>query len=367
MLIESLNRKLNKQRENRNLRRLHLSNAPIDFASNDYLGFARNPFLREETLNAWRNSSLGCGSTGSRLLTGNSSLANRLEDAIASYHGAPAGLLFHSGYHANIGLLSAIMTAEDHCFFDAHVHASCHDGIRLSQAKPIPWRHNDLENLEKRLKKRGLGHAFVVIASVYSCDGSKAPLSSIAEICRRFEAYLIVDEAHATGVIGKRGEGCVADQQCEVFARVHTFSKALGGYGGIVLGSSLLKEFLINSSRPLIYATMLPPVVLLGIQKAYELLPQGNRERLNQLIAYFRSKADRFPLIPSDTPIQALLIPGNQPARDLAAHLQHLGFDVRALTSPTVKPGTERVRICLHVYNTTEEIDALIHHIGGQL
>lgn len=347
-----------------NLRKLRLPSTTIDFASNDYLGFARNSALFESV----------SGSTGSRLLTGNSQLATHLETTIADYHRAEAGLIFNTGYMANVGLLSSLMNACDICLFDRDIHASMHDGMHLSQAKSISWQHNNPDDLEKKLTTANTdGNIFVVIESVYSCDGSITPLAEISRLCRKYHAYLIVDEAHATGVIGDGGIGLVAslNEQDNVLARVVTFSKAIGCFGAIVLSSPIVREYLINHCRPLIYATMLPPAVLLTIESAYKYLPQADQKRkdLKHVIEYFKKSIGKSNLsfLPSDTPIQSLLIPGCGNARRMALHLQGCGFDVRALTAPTVKRGQERLRICLHAHNTIHEIESLMNEIESAM
>ena len=365
---------LEKLKKQGNYRSLAQTQAQIDFCSNDYLGFAHCPQLHARIRSEFEHLTPPyTGSTGSRLLSGNSPLAEQLEKEVAAYHQAEAGVLYNSGYVANVGLLSAVMTKNDRCLCDAHIHASSHDGVRLSGAKRLLWRHNDIVDLEQKLAHHTIkGQTFVLIESVYSCDGSIAPLAAIADLCERFQAYLIVDEAHATGIIGGQGEGlvCAFGRQHQVFARIHTFSKALGAFGAIVLGSERLKEYLVNHSRALIYTTMLPPSVLIAVRSAYQSLPQASLERakLKHLISAFKYAIVKTALtsIASVTPIQSILIPGCSNARLMAQRLQVCGFDVRALTPPTVKPGTERIRLCLHAYNTLQEIEKLINQMTEQ-
>lgn len=343
----------------------------IDFASNDYLGLSRNKTLQEQIIGLWQQCPAPyLGSTGSRLLTGNSLLVQELEQFIAQFHEADAGLIFNCGYLANIGLIPTLIRYDDLCLYDSHIHASAHDGMRLSRSTTIPWRHNDLADLETKLKKSGTKqHRFVLIESIYSCDGSSAPLSELCALCQKYGADLIVDEAHATGVHGPLGKGIIALHQCQnnVFASIHTFSKALGIYGAIVLGSKRLKTFLINFCRSFIYTTALPMPVLLGIREAYLSIIHAEKERenLKQLITFFLNEAKclKLSFLPSQSQIQSILIPGNVNADAAAQQLQHHGFDVRALRSPTVKRGTECLRICLHAYNTKNEIKQLLNHL----
>ncbi|MBL4654010.1 MAG: aminotransferase class I/II-fold pyridoxal phosphate-dependent enzyme, partial [Flavobacteriales bacterium] len=249
---QTLSDKLENRKGENALRSLKTVNGLIDFSSNDYLGFARDF--------AVLNHSVGVGgSTGSRLLTGNSIEAEELEAFIAEYHNAEAGLLYNSGYDANIGLLSCVPQRGDTVIYDELSHASIIDGIRLSRAESFKFKHNNLEHLETRLKS-AKGNVFVVVESVYSMDGDFSPLQELINLKQKFDFNLIVDEAHATGLFGKKGEGrCVElGIQNEVFARVHTYGKALGCHGAIVLGSETLRSYLINFSRSFIYTTALP-------------------------------------------------------------------------------------------------------------
>lgn len=350
-----------------NLRRLQIIETPIDFSSNDYLGLARSEELRENLLQEWKMQLThlnGLGSTGSRLLTGNSVYAEELEQKIAKFHGYETGLLFNCGYMANVGLVSAITGEESVIFFDAAVHASTHDGIRLSGAKAFPFRHNDVEHLENRLKNcTSLGDRFICIESIYSTDGSMAPLTEISHLARRYEAHLIVDEAHAVGVCGPKGRGLVAENNLtnHVLAQVITFGKALGTYGAIVLGSQTLKDTLINFATSYIYTTALPLQSLLAIKCSYDLYPEMNRHRdqIKKLIEVFRSCYEST----SRTHIQSVLVEGNESVKKVAKSLIKEGFDVRPLLSPTVKRGHEALRVCLHAFNTENELLQLMTHI----
>ena len=214
------------------------------------------------------------GSGGSRLLAGNYPLIEKLEKSIASFHDAEAGLIFNSGYDANIGLLSCIALKEDTILYDQLIHASLRDGIRLGYAQSFSFEHNNPASLELRLKQAA-GTVYVVTESLFSMDGDLAPLQEMAALCEQYNAKLIVDEAHATGIVGEHGEGLVQHLQLQskCFARIHTFGKALGVHGAIVLGSSFLRSYLINFSRPFIYTTALPPCTVQHIAEAYKLFP----------------------------------------------------------------------------------------------
>lgn len=360
-----LENKLLRRKKLGNLRRLQISQNLIDFSSNDYLGLARSPYLtasvRQELYNG---PSILNGSTGSRLLTGNTTYAQDLENKIALFHGYEAGLLFSCGYMANVGLLSVIATSEDTIIFDAKVHASTHDGIRLSRAIAFPFRHNDMEHLERRLKNSSIaGDRFICIESIYSTDGSIAPLSEICFLAKRYEAYLIVDEAHAVGVFGTGGQGLVAEQKLssQVFAQVTTFGKAVGTYGAIVMGNNTLKQALINFSTSYIYTTALPFHSLAAIKCSYDLFPQLESERnhLKKLIQIFRENYANASL----SHIQAVQFKGNETVKLVAKKLIEGGFDVRPLMSPTVQRGHEVLRICLHAFNTEDQVTQLLECI----
>lgn len=361
-----IDNKLLKRKTLGNVRRLSTTYNLIDFASNDYLGLARSPemvasVMQEIRMHAGPLNALG--STGSRLLTGNSTYAEMLEEKIATFHGYEAGLLFGCGYMANVGLLSTLAGREDLLFFDAHIHASTHDGIRLSRAYAFPFRHNDLNHLESRLKNStSQANRFICIESIYSTDGSCAPLVEICALAQHYGAYLIVDEAHATGISGPLGRGLVAQHNLvsQVFAQVVTFGKALGTYGAIVLCNPTLKQALINFATSCIYTTALPLYALAAIKCSYDRFPTLERERqhLHQLIALFPHS--------SGTHIQSIPIKGNEAVKTKAQKLIQEGFDVRPLTSPTVRQGEEVLRISLHAFNTEEEVTSLLQHIGAK-
>ncbi|MFI5150146.1 MAG: aminotransferase class I/II-fold pyridoxal phosphate-dependent enzyme [Bacteroidia bacterium] len=356
---------LEKRKQQHSFRSLYSESSLTDFCSNDYLGFARSESLRESiSLKLIQHPS--SGSTGSRLLRGNTAYCELLEKKIAEYHQAESGLIFNSGYDANLGLFSTIGSREDIILYDSLIHASVRDGIRLSQATAFNFRHNDLPHLEERLKSRKhTGQIFVAVESVYSMDGDVAPLAMIAELCETYNACLIVDEAHATGVIGATGAGmvCALNLSNKVFARVHTFGKALGCHGAIVLGNAELRDYLINFSRPFIYTTALPPISLCAIDAAYELLTSatGWTEALDRNVTLFNEcmKGSGLQHLPNKTPIQCVLIPGNDRVRKAALSLVQAGLDVRPILAPTVASGAERIRICIHLFNTEKEITVL--------
>lgn len=370
---------LRKREEANALRKLTTNNHLIDFCSNDYLGFASNQTLlnaAETELLQLKNSSTIhaiTGSTGSRLLAGNSAYAENLEAKIALFHNAEAGLIFNSGYDANVGLFSALGQKDTTIIYDELIHASVHDGIRMSSASASIFKHNDLKHLEERLNV-AKGITYVAVESIYSMDGDTAPLKEIALLCEKYNANLIVDEAHATGITANNGAGKVQELAVEkqVFARVHTFGKALGCHGAVILGSNLLRNYLINYSRAFIYTTALPLKSLVAIHQAYELLKVSEVliNTLHSNIAYFKNNLSttvQNKLISSDSAIQCIVVEGNLQIKELAQKIRDNGFDVRPILSPTVAKGKERLRICIHSFNTFEQIAALCNTVNANI
>ncbi|WEA01267.1 aminotransferase class I/II-fold pyridoxal phosphate-dependent enzyme [Mucilaginibacter sp. SJ] len=358
-----LNSKLQERQEAGTYRELKPENGMVDFCSNDYLGFARSPILKQSIAHEVNNHPLSLnGGAGSRLLSGNIQYAEDLEQQIAIYHQSEAGLLFNSGYDANLGLLSSLAQRGDTIILDELVHASIIDGARLSYANRYSFRHNDLESLEAKLKL-SKGNCYVVVESVYSMDGDASPLVEILSLTEKYNAALIVDEAHAVGLYPK-GLVCELGLQHRIFARVITFGKALGGHGAVVLGSNNLRKYLINFARSFIYTTTAPFHQLAAIKMAYQLL-ENSREAifcLKKNIELFKQQVNtgkNFTLLNSDSAIQCIVFKSNEMAREAAKQLQLNNFDVRPILSPTVAQGTERIRICLHSFNTENELTLL--------
>lgn len=362
-----LGQKLHERRLAGNYRSLKIPGALVDFCSNDYLGFARSRVLAEaisaEMTQIVSNIN---GSTGSRLLTGNSAYAEQLEQYIAQLYSCEGALVFNSGYDANVGIFSSVPQRGDTIITDELIHASIIDGARLSYANRFIFKHNDADSLREKLQ-HAKGNCYVAIESVYSMDGDGAPINDILAIVEQYGANLIVDEAHALGLYGL---GLVSDDiKHRVFARIITFGKALGCHGAVVLGSNLLKDYLVNFARSFIYTTAASPHQLVSIKKAFEFLIDSTEGRemlrlnINRFKAGIQSHAP-FPLIKSDSAIQCLLLKSNERAKALAAALQTTGLDVRPILSPTVAAGTERIRVCLHSFNTFDEIDLLTYTIN---
>ncbi len=356
-----LNKKLQERIDANALRSLIVNKNKIDFCSNDYLGIVKNKLIERSA-----SSNLSHGSTGSRLLSGNYELIEETEKMIAGFHHAEAGLIFNSGYDANTGVLSCVPQKNDTIIYDQLSHASLRDGIRLSFAAFFSFLHNDLHDLQKKLAsaKENSTNIFVVTESVFSMDGDVAPLKEMASLCEKFNAALIIDEAHATGVIGQRGAGLVQEYnlQDKCFARIHTFGKACGAHGAIVLGSEKLKNYLINFSRQFIYSTALPAAAAEAISISYKTFPEMEKERnhLKELIGFFKNGHSKYQILPSDTPIQIVIIPGNEEVKKVAKSLQQNNLDIRPILYPTVPKGAERLRIVMHAFNTFDEVKTLL-------
>lgn len=367
-----LQEKLARREQEQALRQLPDPSAGIDFSSNDYLGFARSAdlFKAAESWLADRNLKTN-GSTGSRLISGNHSAVVEVEAQLAAFHDSASALVFNSGYDANVGVFSSIPQRGDIILYDELCHASIRDGIRLSLAKSFKFRHNDTEHLRELLSQHADATIFVATESVFSMDGDTPPLAEMVSICKQTGAYLIVDEAHALGVFGDKGEGIIQSQDfhSDVFIRVMTFGKGLGCHGAVVLGSEDVTQYLINFARSFIYTTALPPHALAAISVAYgELENESHRQQLRAIIAHFNQEKMRLGLKPifvyGKSAIQSAILPGNSRVKEIAAKLQAEGFAVKAILSPTVPEGLERLRFCLHAYNTPDEITAVLSRLA---
>ncbi|RYE29879.1 MAG: 8-amino-7-oxononanoate synthase [Sphingobacteriaceae bacterium] len=366
-----IRQKLEQRKLDGNFRVLKTVSGLVDFCSNDYLGFARSEKLKtlvETELAKYPDYKNGSG--GSRLLSGNTVFAEELEQQLTAYHQAEAGLIFNSGYDANLGLFASLPQRGDTIIMDELIHACLIDGARLSLASRFSFKHNDLDDLEKKLKN-AKGICYVAVESVYSMDGDEAPLQKILKLTTKYNANLIVDEAHATGVFGY-GLVQKLNLQNQVFARTITFGKALGSHGALILGSKDLRNYLINFARSFIYTTAPGFHQLLTVKMAYQLLQNSDYEqvKIKNLISLFKKEIQKQhinKLILSNSAIQSILVPGNLEAKLMANQLQEKGFDVRAILSPTVAAGKERLRICLHTFNTEEEVLNLSLAISNQL
>jgi 8-amino-7-oxononanoate synthase len=371
---KSLTNKLEQRTANNSLRKLSLPNNLIDFASNDYIGFAKSETIFNETHSYLiDNNIIQNGATGSRLLSGNHKVYEKAENYIAKFHQVESALIFNSGYDANVGFFGAVPQKGDLILYDELSHASIRDGIQLSNAKSYKFKHNDLEDLERliqnpRPKTQDLTTIYIVTESVFSMDGDCPNLEELVQIASKYDCNLVVDEAHAFGVFGENGQGLVQmlGLQDSVFARIVTFGKGLGCHGAAILGSQKLDEYLVNFARSFIYTTGLSPHSVATILVAYRHLENENKalEQLRNNINHFNQEKNILGLKPmfvrSKSAIQSAIIPGNQNVKAIANQLQEKGFDVKAILSPTVPEGQERLRFCLHSFNSKEEISEVL-------
>ena len=339
----------------------------IDFSSNDYLGLAADPRMKQAILSGV-NSASRIASTGSRLLSGHDEAWTLLEHDFARWVGAEAALYFTSGYAANVGLLSALLRPEDVVFSDSANHASLIDGMRLSKCRRVIFPHLDLNFLEDELRRHASasGGRVIVVESIFSMEGDRAPLADLAALAERHGAELIVDEAHAIGVRGPSGSGCVAEAglSSRVLATVHTCGKALAAAGAFVCGSQNLRRFLINRARTFIFNTGLPPYfatqVAAGMNLAREAEPA--RAHLMELSVFLRNELRKNGFDPagSGSQIVPILLGSNDAAIRFAESLAASGFGVRAIRPPTVPEGTARLRLSLNAKFSKENLAALV-------
>ncbi len=363
MVIPERHKKLIEERDNHaGLRQLKGdAQAGVDFFSNDYLGLVH--CCAVEVVSG------RVGSTGSRLLSGDSTLALEVEQNLATFFNSEAALLYQSGYMANLGLLSCVAGRTDTIIYDELVHASIRQGIQLSNSRSFSFKHNDCSDLEIKLQQSS-GQCYVVIESLYSMDGDWAELERIVHLCEAYQALLIVDEAHSTGVIGAHGRGFCQYKGLEekVWARIYTFGKAAGMHGAIVVGDKALKTFLVNFSKPFIYTTAMADKDLHLINQIPSLFEKNEyRDQLHENIAFFNAEVHRLGLglffSRNNSPIQIFMPENGSDLLGLADHLQGVGFQVKAIRYPTVPKGLDRIRICIHSFNTVEQITVLLHHI----
>ena len=366
----NLSVKLELRKQNNALRKLSIPKDLIDFASNDYIGFALSETIFQESHQYLIDKNIKTnGATGSRLLSGNHQLYQEAEKHISQFHQSESALIFNSGYDANVGFFSSVPQKGDFILYDELSHASIRDGLQLSNAKSYKFKHNDLDDLEQLILRIQQEHSeiYIVTESVFSMDGDTPHLKELVQLSNKYNCYLVVDEAHAMGVFGTKGEGILQLEEIQnnVFARIITFGKGLGCHGAAIVGSLELQEYLINFSRSFIYTTGLSPHAVATILIAYQHLEQTkNIQKLKENIIHFNQEKNVFGLKPlfvrSKSAIQSAIIPGNDAVKAIANQFQEKGYDVKAILSPTVPEGQERLRFCLHSYNSKEEISEVL-------
>jgi 8-amino-7-oxononanoate synthase len=342
--------------------------AGTDFTSNDYLALADSRRMREVLIDALKRG-VPSGSGGSRLLRGNHPEHERLEEEAARFFGTKRALLFGSGYAANTALLSTLPQRGDLVVYDQYVHASSHDGMKLGRASVASFAHNDVDSADDAIRTwrqgGGTGTPWIVIESLYSMEGDRAPLADLKTLAERCGAFLIIDEAHATGVFGPDGRGLAAELEGSDHVLVlHTGGKALGVSGAIVTGPSVLCDFLINRGRPFIFATAPPPLVATALCESLAILREEpeRRTRLASLAAHARQAIRKQLGLPTPhSQILPVIIGESDPAMRIAEMIQTAGFDVRAIRPPTVPAGTARLRISITLHLDESSIDALMY------
>ncbi len=337
----------------------------LNFCSNDYLGLANHP----DVIKAFKNAAneFGVGSGASHLVCGHSGLHHELEEKLAAFTGRPRALLFSTGYMANLGVVNALLGSSDFIFEDKLNHASLIDAGLLSGARFQRFLHNDLQSLETKLARAGEGRKLICVDGVFSMDGDTAPLTELAALAQKHDAWLMVDDAHGFGVLGECGAGCAEQFQLDTGQLpilMGTLGKAIGSYGAFVAGSETLIETLIQFARTYIYTTALPPAVAAATSASLDLLQRESwrREHLRNLVSRFRRGAEQLSLalMPSDSAIQPLLVGDAGRALALSQKLAERGLWISAIRPPTVPAGSARLRITLSAAHSETQVDTLL-------
>lgn len=336
----------------------------LAFCSNDYLGLASHPVLTEVAANSLADS--GLGGAASHLICGHHEAHHDLEQKLAAFTGRSSALFFSTGYMANMGVISALAGKGDTIFSDALNHASIIDGCRLSRARVETYPHRDVDTLAARLSDTP-GHKLVVTDGVFSMDGDMAPLRELAVLCRRHDALLIVDDAHGFGCVGPGGRGSVASlglDETDVPLVIGTFGKAFGTSGAFVAGPALLTDYLVQKARTYIYTTAMPPALARASLASLELVEreQFRRTHLQTLISRFRSSMVDlgYTLMPSETPIQPVMVGDAHAALALSSALEQQGLLVTAIRPPTVPQGASRLRVTFSAAHSEADLDRLL-------
>ena len=342
----------------------------IDLSSNDYLGLAAHPLLRQQMTEAILRD--GCGSTGSRLLRGERDSFSELERRFAAFKGAECALYFSSGYLANLAVLTTLAEAGDVIFSDERNHASLIDGMRLSRAGRVIFPHGDAAALDRLLSEhRSESQVFVVTESLFSMDGDTAPLAAYAALCREHGAALIVDEAHAVGIYGRRGTGLLEASAVEALVSIDTAGKALGVSGAFVSGPAWVIDSLIQRARPFIFSTAPPPAVAAAIDASLKLIETEpwRRNTLLERAAYLRRRLRETGIAVADgiSQIVPVVLGDNDRAVRAAQLLARQGFDARAIRPPSVPPGTARLRLSVHSDLSEATLDGFVAALAGAL
>ena len=336
----------------------------LTFCSNDYLGLANHPQLIEAICDGARQYGVGAGA--SHLISGHSSAHHALENALAHFTGFPRALLFSTGYMANAGMVTALIDRGDAIFADKLNHASLNDAVLRSRIKLIRYPHLDLAVLERRLAGSQARRKLVMTDAVFSMDGDIAPVAGLLALCDKYDAWLLLDDAHGFGVLGRQGRGVASHFNLSSPRIIYmaTLGKAAGVFGAFVAAQAEIIETLIQSARSYIYTTATPPLLSHALLRSLILIEQEEwrRERLSQLIVQLRQglQSLHWKLLPSVTPIQPLLIGSNDEALQLSRALRECGILVPAIRPPTVPQGTARLRISLSAAHSMEDVEQLV-------
>ena len=339
----------------------------LSFASNDYLGLANHPDLILALQNAAAEAGVGGGA--SHLITGHHQLHHDAEQALASFVGLPAGLLFSTGYMANMGVVAALLGHNDAIFADKLNHASLNDAAVLSRAELNRYAHQDLAQLEKMLATSAAPRKLVIVDAVFSMDGDIAPVPELLQLCEQYDAYLLLDDAHGFGVLGHQGRGILShfNMASPRIIYMATLGKAAGVAGAFVAGDETIIEYLIQSAKTYIYTTASPPALAAALVAAVDVMQkdEARHQHLRNLIAYFKENLSlkKWHLMPSDTAIQPIVVGSNEAALGLSEYLLELGILVPAIRPPTVPKNTARLRISLSAAHCLDDVKLLIEHL----
>ncbi|MDA3972015.1 MAG: 8-amino-7-oxononanoate synthase [Desulfobulbaceae bacterium] len=348
---------------------VHSAAPLIDFSSNDYLALSHHPRVIESGVRYLKQ--YGAGAGAARLMSGDCDYHHELERAIAGYKGKASALLFGNGYMANSGMIPALVGRHDVIFSDRLNHASIVDGCKLSGATVVRFRHNDTEHLQELLQaRRGTGRALIVVESLYSMDGDRAPLVAIVRLKKMFDCVLLVDEAHATGLFGQTGSGLVEEEGVtdDVELVMGTFGKGLGSYGAYVAADQVWIDYLLNRARSFIYSTALPPGVIgaslgaLQVIREEPWLADRLKEKTRTFITCLSEQGFQ---LHSDSQIVPLMIGASDVAMGMAGALQDRGFHVTAVRPPTVPEHTARLRFSVTLHHTDDDLRRLAEAVGA--
>ncbi|GLQ35796.1 8-amino-7-oxononanoate synthase [Amylibacter marinus] len=346
----------------------------VDFASNDYLGFSQNADLRAHVADAVARG-VGLGAGGSRLLRGNDPEHEALETEAAAFFGTERALYMGGGFMANMALFSTLPRGDDLVLYDELIHASAHEGMRLGRASCQAFDHNDIDHADSLIKAwragGGRGRIWLAFESVYSMDGDRAPIADLVDLAARYDAALVGDEAHASGIFGDAGRGLLQAYEGQVdMVSLHTCGKALGGMGGLICGDTALIDTLINRARSFIFATAPAPINAATVRGALKLLQSSDAPSAQLLdhVAFAQDiLRDTCGIVGSDSQIIPVIIGADQPTMDIAARLQARGFDIRGIRPPTVARGTSRLRISITLNASRTDITAMANALAQEL